>query len=334
MKVLNEREYGLLERIVSLSQAELKATLAQYLKGKYKKVIVEKEYIVAVGDIPVALVAHMDTVFYNQPSEIYYDQRKAIMWSPDGLGADDRAGIFAILQIIIDGYRPHIILTTDEERGGLGAQALAKKKCPIEFLRFMIQLDRKGSNDCVFYECLNPEFIKFIEHFGFAEAVGSFSDISFLMPAWKICGVNLSIGYKDEHTIAETLNVHWMFKTISKVKDILEEVQKHDCPQYEFKEIGNKLQDYYSFMRPYETYDDTYDTGTPCECCGKYFFDFELFPAKSYRKKKIVYYCPDCAVDKVEWCEECGHPFEIVNPDDDLCVCSDCMEGFLSAKNN
>ena len=42
MKVLNEREYGLLERIVSLSQAELKATLAQYLKGKYKKVIVEK----------------------------------------------------------------------------------------------------------------------------------------------------------------------------------------------------------------------------------------------------------------------------------------------------
>lgn len=334
MKVLNEREYGLLERIVSLSQADLKATLAQYLKGKYKKVIIEKEYIVAIGDIPVALVAHMDTVFYNQPSEIYYDQRKAIMWSPDGLGADDRAGIFAILQIIADGYRPNIILTTDEERGGLGAQALAKKKCPIDFLRFMIQLDRKGSNDCVFYECLNPEFIKFIEHFGFAEAVGSFSDISFLMPAWKICGVNLSIGYKDEHTVAETLNVHWMFKTISKVEDILEEVRQHDCPQYEFKEISNKLQDYYSFMRPYETYDDTYDTGTPCEGCGKYFFDFELFPTKSYRKKKIVYYCPDCAVDKVEWCDECGYPFEIVNPDDDLCVCSDCMEGFLSAKNN
>ena len=71
MKVLNEREYGLLERIVSLSQSELRATLAQYLKGKYKKVIVEKEYIVAEGNIPVALVAHMDTVFYNQPSEIY-----------------------------------------------------------------------------------------------------------------------------------------------------------------------------------------------------------------------------------------------------------------------
>jgi hypothetical protein len=238
-----------------------------------------------------------------------------------------------MLQIIIDGYRPHIILTTDEERGGVGAQALAKKKCPLEFLRFMIQLDRRGSNDCVFYECYNPEFIKFIEHFGFAETTGSFSDISFLMPAWKICGTNLSIGYKDEHTIAETLNIHWMFKTIDKVENILEEVRNHDCPQYEFKELDNRLQNYYSYMRPYNTYDDTYDTGTPCECCGKYFFDFELFHTKSKRKGKTVYYCPDCAVDRVEWCDECGHPYELVDLDDDMCLCPNCME-VLSAKNN
>lgn len=330
MRVLNEREYGLLERIVSLSQDDLRKTLAHYLKGKYKKVIVEKEYIVAEGDIPIALVAHMDTVFYNQPSEIYYDQRKGIMWSSDGLGADDRAGIFAILQIIADGYRPSIILTTDEERGGLGAQALSKKKCPINSLRYMIQLDRKGSNDCVFYECSNGQFIKYVEGFGFAEAAGSFSDISFLMPAWKICGVNLSIGYRDEHTIAETLNVHWMFQTIEKVKKMLSE---ESIPQWEYYEISNHLLDYYSEMRPYSSYDDTYDTGTPCECCGKYFFDFELFPAKSKRKGKAVYYCPDCAVDKVEWCDECGRPYEVINMKDDPGICPDCLEE-LRAKNN
>lgn len=331
MKVLNEREYGLLERIVSLSQEELRKTLAQYLKGKYKKVIVEKEYIVAIGNIPVALVAHMDTVFYNQPEDIYYDQRKAIMWSPEGLGADDRAGIFAILQIVMDGYRPSIILTADEERGGLGAQKLAKKECPIEFLRYMIQLDRKGSNDCVFYECNNGQFIKYIESFGFSEAVGSFSDISFLMPAWKICGVNLSIGYKDEHSIAETLNVHYMFQTIEKVKALLDDAKT--VPQWEFYEISNKLLDYYSEMRPYSSYDDTYDTGTPCECCGKYFFDFELFPTKSKRKGRMVYYCPDCAVDKVEWCEECAHPYEITDPENDIGICPDCLEA-LSVKND
>ena len=274
----------------------------------------------------------MDTVFYNQPSEIYYDQRKAIMWSPDGLGADDRAGIFAIVQIIADGYRPSIILTTDEERGGLGAQALAKKKCPIKSLRYMIQLDRRGSNDCVFYQCANGKFIKYIETFGFAEAVGSFSDISFLMPAWRVCGVNLSIGYREEHSVSETLNVHWMFQTIEKVKKMLD-CAEIDPLNFEFYEVKNKLTGYFSEMRPYSSYDDTYDTGTPCKCCGKYFIDFELFPTKSKQEHKMVYYCPDCAVDKVEWCEECGHPYELIDPEDDMGYCPDCMEAF-SVKDN
>ena len=66
---------------------------------------------------------------------------------------------------------------------------------------------------------------------------------------------------------------------------------------------------------------------------GKYFFDFELFPTKSKRKGKTVYYCPDCAVDRVEWRDECGHPYELVDLDDDMCLCPNCME-VLSAKNN
>ena len=196
----------------------------------------------------------------------------------------------------------------------------------------MIQLDRKGSNDCVFYQCANGKFIKYIETFGFAEAIGSFSDISFLMPAWQVCGVNLSIGYREEHSVSETLNVHWMFQTIKKVEKMLD-CAEIDPLNFEFYEIQNKLTDYFSEMRPYGSYDDTYDTGTPCKCCGKYFFDFELFPTKSKKEHKMVYYCPDCAVDKVEWCEECGHPYEMIDPEDDMGYCPDCMEAF-SVKNN
>ena len=54
MKVLTEREYGLFERLVAMSQQELHKTLGVYLKGNYKNVIIEKEYIVAIGDIPIA----------------------------------------------------------------------------------------------------------------------------------------------------------------------------------------------------------------------------------------------------------------------------------------
>lgn len=327
MRVLNEREYGLLERLVSLSQSELHKTLGVYLKGKYKNIIIEKEYIVAIGDIPIALVAHLDTVFYNQVEDLYYDQRKGIMWSPEGLGADDRAGIFAILQIVQAGLRPSIILTTDEERGGLGAQKLAKKACPIPDLKYMIQLDRRGGVDCVFYECANGKFIKYVESFGFSEAIGSFSDISFLMPAWKICGVNLSIGYKDEHTIAETLNINHLFRTIDKVKIMLQET---NIPKFEYYEVSNKLLNYYSTMSTYNESDD-YDMGTPCKCCGKYFFDFELIPVKGYKQKKMVYYCSDCIVDRVNWCDNCGHAYEMGDLEDDMGYCKECMEALTSA---
>lgn len=328
MRVLNEKEYGLLERLVSLSQQELHKTLSVYLKGKYKNVIVEKEYIVAVGDLPVALVAHMDTVFYNQPSEVYYDQRKGVLWSPDGLGADDRAGIFAIIQIIQSGLRPSIILTTDEERGGLGAQKLAKKECPIPFLKYMIQLDRRGACDCVFYDCMNGDFVKFIEAYGFIEAKGSFSDISFLMPAWKTCGVNLSVGYANEHSSSEVLHINVLFRTIEKVKQM---VQEEKIPKFEYYEAPNKLTDYFAEIN--HNYTTEMDPGKKCTCCGAYFFEFELIPAKSREKNKMVYYCPDCAVDRVNWCECCGYAYEIKDPEDDIDICPDCVE-VLSAEAN
>lgn len=330
MRVLSEREYGLFERLVSLSQSELHKTLGIYLKGKYKKVIIEKEYIVAIGDIPIALVAHMDTVFYNQPGDVYYDQRKGVMWSPDGLGADDRAGIFAILQIVQSGLRPSVILTTDEEKGGIGAQKLAKKECPIPFLKYMIELDRKGTCDCVFYDCANTKFIQYVEKFGFIEQIGSFSDISFLMSAWKICGVNLSVGYKDEHTIAETLNVNAMFRTIEIVKKML---QEKEIPLFEYTELDNKLNEYYKVTTPYN-YENDYDSMASCEHCGKYFFEFELIPVKGYRSKKMIYYCPDCMVDHVNWCDNCGQAYEIGDPEDDIDMCRDCVEVLTGAKDN
>jgi hypothetical protein len=181
MRVLSDSDYKLFERLVSLSQKELKKAMSQYLKAKYDNVIFTKDYLVAIGDIPVALVAHLDTVYRTPVSNLYYDQRKGVLWSPDGLGADDRAGIFAILKILQDGYRPSVIFTTDEEKGGLGASALAMNPCPIPNLKYMIELDRRGSNDCVFYDCYCPEFVDYVESFGFCEKYGSFSDISFLM---------------------------------------------------------------------------------------------------------------------------------------------------------
>ena len=322
MTTLKDKDYKVFERLVSLKQKEVKKVMTQYLKNKYDNVIITKDYLVAIGTIPIALVAHMDTVFKNPVSELYYDKRKGTLWSPDGLGADDRAGIFAIIKILQDGYRPSIILTTDEEKGGLGAAALAEKPCPIPDLKYMIQLDRRGTNDCVFYDCYVPEFIKYVESFGFCEQWGSFSDISFLMPAWKICGVNLSVGYENEHSVSEVLRINPLFDTIRKVCKMLDE---EDIPVFDYNELY--LGKYNNFGWVTDIY------GQHCNFCKKLFSEYDLFPVKT-DTEAYKYVCPDCMVGSVEWCEVCGNPYELtdINKDDKLKLCYDCMEGLCSKK--
>lgn len=322
MRVLSEKDYRLFERLVSLSQKEMHKAMAQYLKAKYDNVIFTKDYLVAIGDIPIALVAHMDTVFKTPVSDLYYDQRKGVLWSPDGLGADDRAGIFAILKILQEGLKPSVIFTTDEEMGGVGAAALAEKECPIPGLKYMIQLDRRGSNDCVFYDCYCPEFVDYVESFGFCEKWGSFSDISFLMPEWQVCGVNLSVGYEDEHSYTEILNINPLFDTIKKVKKML---QEKEIPDFEYDEINLGASAWWSKHDVY---------GQHCSKCKKLFSEYELFPVKGI-DKKTKFYCPDCIVGNVGWCDYCGEAFEIEDPAQSN-ICKSCAEELCTktSKNN
>jgi hypothetical protein len=67
----------------------------------------------------------------------------------------------------------------------------------------MIELDRQGRDDAVFYDCDNPEFEEYITKFDFVSDWGTYSDISTIAPSWECAAVNLSIGYFDEHSYAE-----------------------------------------------------------------------------------------------------------------------------------
>lgn len=319
MRVLKDSDYKLFERLVSLSQKELKKAMSQYLKTKYTKVIFTKDYLVAIGDVPIALVAHLDTVFKTPVSNLYYDQRKGVLWSPEGLGADDRAGVFAILKILQDGYRPSVIFTTDEEQGGLGAYALAMRECPIPGLKYMIELDRQGSKDCVFYDCYCPEFVDYVESFGFCKQYGSFSDISFLMPEWQVCGVNLSVGYEDEHSYTELLRVGPLFDTICKVKVMLSE---KEIPNFKYDDLKMSA----AFWREVAE-----DYGQHCDKCKVLHSEYELIPVKELGGR-VKYYCPDCIVGNVGWCDVCNEAFELEDPSTKTNMCKECAEGVCTAK--
>ena len=213
----------LLKNIMQMKQNQLHQVMSKYLSKNYDQVIIRDKFIVAIGNTPIGLVAHLDTVHTRPPINFFYDQEQQVLWSPQGLGADDRAGVYAIIQIVEAGYRPHIILCKDEEIGGKGADAVIQMfpQYPFENLKCLIELDRSGKQDCVFYDCDNEDFVKYIEQFGFKEDIGSFSDISILAPQWEVAAVNLSIGYYNEHTKAEYWDLFEADDTITKVINIL-----------------------------------------------------------------------------------------------------------------
>ena len=69
-------------------------------------------------------------------------------------------------------------------------------------------------------------------NFGFNEEYGSFSDISELCPTWKIAGVNLSIGYENEHSLIEILYIDYFLSTVEKVKKMLKDINNINSFEY------------------------------------------------------------------------------------------------------
>lgn len=303
MRSLTDFELTRFETLVSLTQDQLKSVLALWLKKYYAEdIMITDKFLYGKGDIPIALVAHMDTVFKTPPTkdEIFYDKKKNVIWSPAGLGADDRAGVFAILSIVGSGLRPHVIFTTDEEIGAIGAEELSKMPCPFKDLRYLIQLDRRGHDDCVFYDCDNKNFTTYVESFGFIENWGSFSDISMLCPAWKIAGVNLSIGYFNEHSTIEHLNTSILLSTISKVKKML---KANDIPKFEYIPAPVYGRRSWNFRH-----------GVQCVCtgCGKTFDTDDCYDVKML-DGSLKFFCQDCAFEpnnRITWCNKCYEAFE------------------------
>lgn len=329
MRILKNNEYKIFESLVMSNQKRLKQTMEKYLSKHYDNVVATKDYVYAIGDIPIALVAHLDTVFTKPVQNLYYDQSKGVLWSPEGLGADDRAGIFAILMIIKSGLRPSIIFTTDEEKGGCGASALSEQVCPFPNLKYMIELDRQGHDDCVFYDCNNREFIEYISNFGFRESWGTFSDISYLAPAWDVCATNLSVGYYDEHSKQEILFVDALFNTINKVKRMLME---EDIPDFIWTERFKS----YLPHNPYYGYSDYPSDFEPvsmqkCHRCGDMAWDYELMPVKML-DGSTKFFCPDCYsnCDNVDWCSICYEPYEIPKDKDLEGICLDCLKKIMN----
>lgn len=264
---MKDRSMKMFMMICRKTQKELKEFLCGWLKKYYSEIISNGGYLYAKGTDNVLLTAHMDTVHKVQCNKIDVDQmikpNKRALSSKDGIGGDDRCGVFMIMRIIeTTKLRPSILFCEDEEVGGVGS----RKFCETEFIKdiekmlFLVELDRAHDKDLVYYHDGNKEFQDFCSKVtGYTKAYGTFSDISNLSPKCKVSSVNISCGYYNPHKTNEYVVWEEMCDSIdATIKLITEGLAQGKA--YEYKETFSYSAYYGYGKHSYYDYSD-YDYG-------------------------------------------------------------------------
>lgn len=264
--------YKTFVKLCKKTQPELKTYVTERLREAGYDPIVGDGYVYARGE-QVLLTAHLDTVHKQKVKDVWINGD--MITSPQGIGGDDRCGVFIILRIIKETtYRPSVLFCEDEEIGGVGSDKFAKTEMIHELstLKYLVEIDRHGNEDAVFYSCDNPEFTKYItETTGYKTAWGTFSDIGNLSPACGIASVNLSSGYYSEHTEKETVNYAEMMHT----KDVVVKLLKDAKNVKSFEYIEEEFDwDSYSYNRSYGVGTGTVQVWIMWDDNGQEFEDF------------------------------------------------------------
>ena len=268
--------------ICKLSQEELANEMVFALQKEGYKAAKRDGFVYAKGEIPILLTAHLDTVHKQLVKSVVIKDHKGktIISSPQGIGGDDRCGVFMIMEIVKK-YKCSVLFCEDEEIGSIGADKFVKSEFinDVADMNFIIELDRANANDAVFYDCDNPKFTEFVlSNTKYVNQVGSFSDISVIAPTCGVAAVNLSCGYFYPHTKGEEVVFEDMLNTIEKVKLL---IAAQTGERFEYIEA----EPIYKYSRNY-AFDDYYSYYDYCEVYVQYRENGKLKDAISVGKTK------------------------------------------------
>lgn len=192
------------------------------------------------GNVPYLLVAHTDTVTRDM-TKFAITEMNGLLTVRDKatpLGADDRAGVYACIEIVKrlpEDYKPSILLCDQEESGGLGAKefkANTKAKDILSEFNLILELDRKNTTDFINYNSeveIPKKLITHLNAYDFWNTFGTYSDISDFSDLSDVAMLNLSIGFHNEHTANECLNLRALQYTIHRVISLLRDIRPKRC---------------------------------------------------------------------------------------------------------
>lgn len=180
------------------------------------------------------VVAHLDQVQNDHSRDFQALQAGEIIigYSPksraqQGLGADDKNGVWIALQCLLKYDCIKIALFVSEEIGCVGSSGANMSF--FEDARFVLQCDRRGAHDLIttagWTDLCSPDFVKAIqpELFGYKEAEGMLTDVLTLKEnGLAVSCINMSCGYYEPHTDVEFTNVPDLLNCLAFVEHIIE----------------------------------------------------------------------------------------------------------------
>lgn len=178
--------------------------------------------------------SHIDTMHRTEPDkitqEVFIDAfgTAFVDEKSDCLGADDGAGVWLMLEMIEAGVEGTYVFHRGEEKGCWGSKQLSTDH--EDFLKTFthaIAFDRRGNTSIITHQsssrcCSDILGQTLIDLFsmGFVlDDTGVYTDTAEYVHLIPEC-LNISIGYKSEHTSSETLDVNFALELRNKIVSI------------------------------------------------------------------------------------------------------------------
>jgi acetylornithine deacetylase/succinyl-diaminopimelate desuccinylase-like protein len=177
-----------------------------------------------IEGVPVLWSSHVDTC-HRQGGEQSILIDNGLVRLPSGspsncLGADCTAGVWLMTEMIAARVPGLYAFHRGEERGGLGSRYVARHEPEqLEGITAAIALDRRDTCSIITHQagsrCCSDSFARSLaaaiglQHR--PDPTGVFTDTANYVDLVGEC-TNISVGYSDEHTPLETLNLDYLFR--------------------------------------------------------------------------------------------------------------------------
>ncbi len=183
-----------------------------------------------IGDAPLLWSSHVDTCHRRDGLQAIHWDATDIVRLADGspsncLGADCTAGVWLMSEMIEAGVPGLYVFHRGEERGGLGSSYIAANESHrLDGMLSAVAFDRRGRNSVITHQrgerscsdgfAASLATLLNLEHS--CDPTGLFTDTANYVDLIGECS-NLSIGYANEHTANETLDVAYLLRLRDRV---------------------------------------------------------------------------------------------------------------------